>query len=376
MHAEPGTRIIPLTGWRYVTGWTWSWGAGLPIVLSALLYLWGVYRLRRNGVHWPLYRTWAYCVMGMGSLAVALLSFLGTYDTVLFWTHMVQHMILSMISPVFIAQGAPVTLALRTLPHRPRKWLLAFLHSWIARIALFPPLSAFFMIAMPFMLYMTPLYDYTLRHNWAHDSLHAWMVVVGCCFFVPILAVDPVPTRMPYPIRLLLLILTMPFHAFIGTTIMGATQLIGESWYVGFGRAWPPSPLRDQYWAGSILWSTGDLTMFTTMSALAVQWWRDSQREGRRVDRALDREDRRRTRLQAGNETATGIASPDAGARDAGAAAAMSEEDLVRAQEDAWSKAYGIPIESDPAPGSDYGEVTGPGAGATDARTTDGQTPH
>ena len=44
------------------------------------------------------------------------MSALGTYDTVLFSVHVVQHMILMMVAPMFLALGAPVTLALRTLP--------------------------------------------------------------------------------------------------------------------------------------------------------------------------------------------------------------------------------------------------------------------
>ena len=43
-------------------------------------------------------------------------SALAAYDTVLFWVHMVQHMVLAMLAPVFLALGAPITLALRTLP--------------------------------------------------------------------------------------------------------------------------------------------------------------------------------------------------------------------------------------------------------------------
>ena len=44
------------------------------------------------------------------------MSGLGAYDTVLFSVHVVQHMILMMVTPLFLALGAPVTLALRTLP--------------------------------------------------------------------------------------------------------------------------------------------------------------------------------------------------------------------------------------------------------------------
>ena len=48
----------------------------------------------------------------------------------LFSAHMVQHMVLVMVVPIFLALSAPVTLAARALPVRhdaswgPREWLL------------------------------------------------------------------------------------------------------------------------------------------------------------------------------------------------------------------------------------------------------------
>ena len=40
-----------------------------------------------------------------------------------------------------LALSAPVTLALRTLPRTPKRWLLAVLHSRVARVLSFPPLT-------------------------------------------------------------------------------------------------------------------------------------------------------------------------------------------------------------------------------------------
>jgi putative copper resistance protein D len=76
---------------------------------------------------------------GMGAFALATLSGVATYDTTLLSVHMVQHMVLTMVVPLLLALGAPVTLALRTLPRRPRRWLLAVLHSRVARVLSFPP---------------------------------------------------------------------------------------------------------------------------------------------------------------------------------------------------------------------------------------------
>lgn len=291
LHATPSDDILPLEGWRFLTAWTFPIWAIIPILATVILYLWGVRILHRRGDKWPVSRTLMFVVLGNGTLLVGICSFLGVYDTVLFWTHMVQHMLLNMIAPVFLVAGAPITLALRTLPKKPRKGLLAVLHSRVAKVLMFPPLTAALMMATPFALYTTGWYELTLRDALAHDILHFWMVVVGVLFFSSMLAVDPVPIRMAYPVRILLFLLTMPGHAFMGIMVMGANRLVAEEWYLAFERTWGPSPMQDQTWAGALLWATGDLTMFAAMIVLFVQWIKDSKKEARRVDRALDRQE-------------------------------------------------------------------------------------
>lgn len=297
LHAKPDDAIEALAGWSYLTTWDVQLGALIPILVSVALYLWGVARLRRRGDSWPIYRTLSW-VLGMTWIGVATFSFLGVYDNVLFWVHMVQHMLLTMVVGVHVAQAAPVTLALRALPKRPRSWLLAVLHSWVARVLLFPPLTTAVMIVYPFVLYMSDLYTMTMRNDWMHDAMHIWMVYAGVTFFVPIMGVDPLPNKLPYPLRFFLVLLAMPGHAFIGVTIMGSTRLIAEEWYLAFDREWGLSPMRDQAWAGGILWATGDLTMLTVLTALGINWFKDSQKEAKRIDRALDRQEELEARAQ------------------------------------------------------------------------------
>jgi putative copper resistance protein D len=92
-----------------------------------------------------------------------------------------------------------------------------------------------------------------------------------------------------YPFRLLLLVLTLPFHAFLGVTIMNQDTLIGGSWYPSLPEAWLPSPAADQHLAGGILWSSGDLVGLAFVGVLFTQWVRSSMREAEREDRRLDR---------------------------------------------------------------------------------------
>ena len=264
----------------------------LGIAVAAGLYVAGLVVLHRRGDRWPAQRSVSFLLGGLGSIGLATMSALGTYDTVLLSVHMVQHMTLMMVTPMFLALGAPVTLALRTLPPRPRAMLLAVLHSRVARVLTFAPLTLALFIATPFALYYSPFYELSLRSGFWHAFLHLHFIIVGALLMWPLMGIDPVPGRISYPFRLLMLFVMLPFHAFLGISIMSSTELIAESWYLAFNRTWPPSPLDDQYLAGGIMWASGDLIALVILVALFVQWYAHSQREARREDRRLDRLER------------------------------------------------------------------------------------
>jgi putative copper resistance protein D len=267
------------------------------LVLLAAAYLYGVHVLRRRGDSWSGARTGSFVAGGLGTAAIAMLSALGRYDTVLISVHMVQHMILSMIVPLAFALSAPVTLALRTLHARPRRWLLAVLHSRVAAVLSFPPLTFLLYVISPWALYFSGWYDASLGSSYVHEAMHLHLVIVGCLFFWPLVGIDPVPGRVAYPFRMLLVLLTLPFHAFLGVTIMGQTTLIGGEHYLALREgpmgAWLPPALEDQHLAGGILWATGDLIGVLFFGVLFVQWLRSSMKEAAREDRRLDLAERR-----------------------------------------------------------------------------------
>lgn len=282
----------------------WSWGRvftdwGIDPVLTVLTvwvtgaYLVGVWVLRTRGDAWPLGRTLAFVGGGMGAFALATAGGLAAYDTVLLSVHMVQHMLLTMLVPLFLALGAPVTLALRTLPARPRRWLLALLHSRLARVLTFAPLTFLLFVISPWALYFSGWYEASLRSDYVHQMMHIHLVLVGSLFFWPLVGADPVPGRVGYPFRLLTVFLTLPFHAFLGVTIMGQEELIAGDWYRALpaesGLMWLPDPAADQHVAGGILWGSGDLVGLVFLAVLFVQWVRSSMREAAREDRRLDR---------------------------------------------------------------------------------------
>jgi putative membrane protein len=266
-----------------------SWLA-LALVVAAGAYLYGVHRLKARGDQWPAGRTVLFLGPGLGSIALVTLSGLHAYDTTLLSVHMVQHMVLSMVAPIFLALGAPVTLALRTVTGRPRRALLVTLHSRLARVLAFPLVAYAIFVVNPFVLYFTDLYRLTLQHEVLHELVHAHFILTGCLFFWPLVGVDPLPGRWPHPARALLMVLSVPFHTVLGLTIMQSGTLLGGDWYPSLHLGWA-DPASDQQVAGGVLWAGGELVSVTMLAVLVVQWMRASEREARRVDRELDRQE-------------------------------------------------------------------------------------
>jgi putative copper resistance protein D len=248
---------------------------------------------------------------GLGSIAFVTVSGIGAYDDALLSVHMVQHMVLGMIAPIFLALGAPVTLALRTLPLRPRRGLVAVLHSRVAKVLTFPLFSYGLFVATPFALYFSSLYRLTVSNSLVHQLVHLHFILLGCLFFWPLLGLDPLPGRWPYPARALLMVLSTPFHTVLGLTVMQSTTLIGGDWYPRFGPSWS-DPFADQRVAGGILWAGGELVSVTMLAVLVVQWIKASEREARRIDRMLDREEEleRAAEERAAETRAAGVPGP------------------------------------------------------------------
>lgn len=297
--SHPGAELPPFAWSRVLTDWGIDPLPFVVAVWAAGLYLLAVLLLRRRGDRWPVGRTIAFVGVGIGAFVLATASGLGRYDTTLLSVHMVQHMVLSMVVPLAVALGAPVTLALRTLPARPRRWLLAVLHSRVATVLTFAPLTFALYVLSPWALYFTSWYDASLASAYVHDVMHVHLVLVGSLFFWPLVGVDPLPGRLSYPFRVAMVGLTLPFHAFLGLTIMNQSRLLGGEHYLalrdGATGAWLPPVEEEQNLAGGILWAAGDLVGLLFLAVLFAQWVRASTREAEREDRRLDLVESRRT---------------------------------------------------------------------------------
>ncbi len=262
-------------------------------LLLAALYATGLRVMRRAGDAWSLGRSVNWFV-GVGLLLLATQSGLATYSHVMFSAHMAQHMALVMLVPIFLVLGAPFTLALRTLPRNPgqlgpREWLTSALHSPAVSFLANPIVASVVFLAGFYGLYYTPLYAWLMPSHWGHIAMNGYFVLSGFLFFWALIGVDPGPTRPPFLVRMIVMIVVMPLHSFFAISMMMTTTVMAADFYALLQRPFAADLLADQHLGASIGWASGDVPMLIVMIAMFFQWVGADEREARRSDRRQER---------------------------------------------------------------------------------------
>jgi len=263
-------------------------------VLGIALYLYGVKVLRDRGDKWPLSRTIPW-VLGMLVLFYVTNGAPHAYQEYLFSVHMVGHMMLSMLVPVLLVPGAPVTLLSRAQAARTdgsrglREWVLWAVHTPYAWFISQPIVAGLNFALSLVMFYYTPLFRWATEEHLGHQWMITHFLIVGYLFVQSLIGVDPQPHRPGYPIKLMLLIGTMAFHAFFGLGLMNERGLLLADWFGSMGRTWGDDPLTDQGVGGAFAWGVGELPTIVITLIVVTQWYRSDIRERKRLDRQADR---------------------------------------------------------------------------------------
>lgn len=277
------------TQWRPDTFW-------LPVAMVATwAYLIAAGRLRARGDRWPWGRTSTW-VGGWALLVWATSGAPGVYGQVLFSMHMVQHMTIALAVPTFLVMGAPVTLAVRALPKRAdgsrgaREWLLAVVHSWPARLLGSPIVAAGLVVVSLVTFYYSSLFELSLRSYTGHLLMTVHFLVSGYLFANVLVGIDPGPRRPPYPLRVLIILVTFGLHALFSVSLMASDTVLARSWFSVLDRPWGASLADDQYLGASLGWALGDYPLAILAVALIASWVASDRRERRRLDRKADRD--------------------------------------------------------------------------------------
>jgi putative copper resistance protein D len=281
--------------------WVTTWRPDVLWVTVALVlagsYLYGVVRLHRRGDRWSPGRTIPW-LLGCLVLTWATSGAPGVYGRVLFSSHMLGHMTMSMMVPPLLVLGAPITLALRVSAARHdgsrglREWLLIAVHSRAMAFAGNPIVAGAFFAVSLIVFYYSPLFPLSLRTHTGHVLMHVHFLLAGYLFASVLIGVDPGPKRPPYPLLMVLLFATMSFHAFFGVFLLQGNLLLGGDLLtqLATGRDWGRPPLADQQLGGAITWGVGELPTLLMALGVAVAWVKSDERDGRRQDRQAERD--------------------------------------------------------------------------------------
>lgn len=237
---------------------------------------------------WPLGRTVAF-TSGVATVVASTQLGLARYDTSLLSLHMVQHLLLGMVAPLLLALGAPITLALQGLPHGGQVALLRVLNHPVARV-ISHPLVAWSVFSLSlFALYFSPLFDLSIRNDLVHTGVHLHFLAAGFLFCWSVLAVDVGQRRVGHAVRLLAVVMTVPFHAILGLALQGGADMpLGEGVFTPLDASWGSTLAVDQEVAASALWGLGEVWGAVLVVIVATSWMRDEARRQAREDVRLD----------------------------------------------------------------------------------------
>ncbi len=197
---------------------------------------------------------------GLLTLALALLSPLDTFaDQILFSAHMLQHLLLLLVVPLFLLLGLPDAAFARSL----QAPLLRIVLKLLA-----PPLPAFLLSLLILWLWHVPtFYEAALRDETLHACEHLCFLASAALFWWPIVRPSTYPWSMPELVQLLYL-----FGAAVSSTMLAALiTFSADVLYPSYTAIGPfavardslgLTPLTDQQAGGLMMWIGGGLWYF------------------------------------------------------------------------------------------------------------------
>jgi putative copper resistance protein D len=285
-----GTAAVgPPDARSFVVDWTIEPAVAIPILVAALVWLWLATSVNAAHPTNRVPRARSVCFFGaLAAIAIALMSGIDRYDTILFSVHMVQHILLTLVAAPLLALSAPITLLLRaSTPAVRRRWILPALHSRVVRVVSFPVVAWVLFAAVMWGTHFSPIFDRALEDPFVHDLEHLAYLVAGVLFWWPAVGLDPSPWRMAHPVRVLYVFLQMPQNTFLAVAVLGAGAPLYQH-YATLIRSWGPTPLADQQTAGGIMWLVGDLIFLGAILLLVAGWMRAEERKSAQFDRRAD----------------------------------------------------------------------------------------
>jgi putative membrane protein len=248
-------------------GWTWDPWITLPLLLSALLFALGWWRLHARSGRGRARLTQRAWLFAFGWLAVAgaLVSPLHEAGERSFTAHMVEHELLMLLAAPLIVLAEPLSAMLWAFPPGARRAIgdisTSRAVSGTFRAATGAIVATVIQAAILWVWHMPALFDLALASEGWHAAQHLCFVVSALLFWTAMLGRRGAGAGAPAARGLAAGCL---LATSVVTGALGALMAFSTSpWYAGYARlARAPfglSPAEDQQIAGLIMWVPGGL---------------------------------------------------------------------------------------------------------------------
>lgn len=268
--------------------WSMNWPALLILVAAAVLYVKGLAAARCRGIRWPLWNSFAFFVLGLGSFTVLSFGFPGTYSHDLRWAFTLKVTSYLFVVPLLISLGKPLTLARRTLGPAGGARIEAVLGHRVVRVLSNTLMAALLGLAM-FTLFLTPFF-YVLRTNPAADVVLTVLVpLMGLLMTVPIIEDGAGRTGSLIVVEFIFVFIELLADAVPGILMRLSPGILdGATSAAGNHVAWFPGPLRDQQLAGDLMWFLAEVVDLPLIILMFVRFSRSEKREAKSFDDLSD----------------------------------------------------------------------------------------
>ncbi|MDY8164062.1 cytochrome c oxidase assembly protein [Bacillus thuringiensis] len=234
----------------------------LLIVIIVMIYIIATVLSNRHHKRWPLHRT-VFWILGTVCVATAVIGPLANRAHIDFIAHMLGHLLLGMLAPIFMVLAAPTTLFLRTLNVKTARHLSSVLKSWPIRTFSNPIVATFLNLGGLWILYTTNLYSAMHQNILLHLFIHLHVFIAGYLFTISIIYIDPAPHRYSYRYRAIVLIIALAGHGILSKYIY----------------AYPPTGVvtAQAEIGGMLMYYGGDLIDIILIFIFCLQWFRASR---------------------------------------------------------------------------------------------------
>jgi len=246
-------------------GFTVHWSTAIGLLALYALYEWRalVHRRRDPAQRPPAWRR-ACFIAGLALMFLALNGPLHDIsDFYLFSGHMVQHLVLTFVTPPLLLAGTPGWMFRPALAYAPVNAIARFITAPKAAFTIFNLVLAAW--------HLPPLYNSAMYYHEVHIVQHLMFLVAAVIVWWPLLSPLPELPRLSYPGQMLYsFLMTLPMTV-ISIFIVYADHVLYPA-YASAPRLWGLSPLEDQRLGGLIMWIPGGLFFYALTTVVFFRW--------------------------------------------------------------------------------------------------------